>query len=138
MTDPHIGRLLRDAFGRFEAALLAGLRAEGVEDLRPTHNNVLRFLSPGGTRASTLAERSGLTRQALTQIVDDLERLGFVERRPDPADRRAKLDVYTDRGREAFEAARGIIDGIEREWERRVGERRYAALRAALERVLAD
>ena len=79
--NPHIGRLLRDAFALFERDLLDGLERAGATDLRPTHNAVLRFLDEEGTRASVLADRSGLTRQALTQIVDDLERLGYVARR---------------------------------------------------------
>ena len=135
MRNPHIGRLLRDAFARFEAELLEGLRAAGVDDLRPTHNAVLRYLSPDGTRASVLAERSGLTRQAVTQIVDDLEALGYVTRAPDPRDRRAKLVVYTSRGLELYETGRRVIDAIEGRFEEQVGDRRYEELRRGLEAV---
>jgi hypothetical protein len=67
-------QLLRDVFFPLEQTLLARLHEAGFEGLRPTHNAVLRFLDEHGTRASELARRSGLTRQALTQIVDDLER----------------------------------------------------------------
>jgi DNA-binding MarR family transcriptional regulator len=138
MPEPHTGRLLRDAFAAFERDLLRGLHAADAASLRTTHQAVLRFLDADtGTRASTLADRSGLTRQALTQIVDDLERLGYVVRRPDPEDRRAKLIVYTDKGRAAFDAARGIIDDIERDWRARLGDAAYDSLRASL-RVLAE
>jgi DNA-binding MarR family transcriptional regulator len=135
---PHIGRLFRDAFAMFEADLLEELhRVAGATSLRPTHNAVLRYMDADtGTRASTLAERSGLTRQALTQIVDDLERLGYVERRPDPDDRRAKLVVYTERGRTAFEAGRHIIEDIERRYATALGTAEFAALRASLLRLL--
>jgi DNA-binding MarR family transcriptional regulator len=132
LKTPHIGQLVRDALGALEGRLLEKLRDSGVEGLRPTHNAVLRFLDEGGTRASELARRSGLTRQALTQIVDDLEDLGFVTRRDDPGDRRAKLVVYTDRGHKAFVVSRGIIAGLERDAERRLGRRRYAQLREGL------
>jgi DNA-binding MarR family transcriptional regulator len=133
MTDPHTGRLLRDAFAAFERELLHGLHAADADALRATHQAVLRFLDvETGTRASTLAERAGLTRQALTQIVDDLERLGYVVRRPDPEDRRAKLVVYTDKGRATFEVARRIIEGIERDWRERLGAAAYESLRASL------
>lgn len=103
-----------------------------MTDLRPTHNAVLRFLDVEGTRASTLAQRAGLTRQALTQIVDDLEGLGYVTRRSDREDRRAKLVVYTERGRAAFAASRQIIEGLERDYAARVGEEDYEALRRSL------
>lgn len=130
--DPHIGQLLRDAFAGFERELLAGLHAAGAGEIRATHNAVLRFLDADGTRATVLAERSGLTRQAVTQIVDDLEQLGYVAREPDPADRRAKRVVYTERGRKAFAASRGVIERIERAYEERLGARAYAALRKSL------
>jgi DNA-binding MarR family transcriptional regulator len=129
---PHIGQLLRDVFFPLEQTLLARLHEAGFEGLRPTHNAVLRFLDEHGTRASELARRSGLTRQALTQIVDDLERLGYVTRCDDPTDRRAKLVVYTDRGRDGFRASRAIIADLERDVERRLGAARYAHLREAL------
>jgi DNA-binding MarR family transcriptional regulator len=135
---PHIGQLVRDALGALEGRLLEGLQESGVEGLRPTHNAVLRFLDEGGTRASELARRSGLTRQALTQIVDDLEDLGLVTRREDPVDRRAKLVVYTDRGHKAFLASRGIIAGLEHDAERRLGRQRYAHLREGLAMLAED
>ena len=134
--NPHIGRLLRDAFALFERDLLDGLERAGATDLRPTHNAVLRFLDEEGTRASVLADRSGLTRQALTQIVDDLERLGYVARREDPSDRRAKLVVYTERGRAAFESSRRIIARIEDEYAGRLGAREYEALRLSLGKLI--
>jgi DNA-binding MarR family transcriptional regulator len=129
---------VRDALGALEGRLLEGLREAGVEGLRPTHNAVLRFLDEDGTRASELARRSGLTRQALTQIVDDLEKLGYVTRRSDADDRRAKLVVYTDRGREAFRTSRAIIAAIERDGERRLGRQRYTHLREGLATLAED
>lgn len=132
LPSPHIGQLLRDAFFPLESALLARLDERGFEGLRPTHNAVLRYLDEDGTRASELARRSGLTRQALTQIVDDLEQLGYVTRRADPTDRRAKLVVYTDRGREGFRASRAIVADLERGVRQRLGRERYEQLREAL------
>lgn len=121
----------------FENDLLQELhRVADATSLRPTHNAVLRYMDADGTRASTLAERSGLTRQALTQIVDDLERLGYVARRPDPDDRRAKLVVYTERGRTAFEASRHIIENIEHRYATVLGTAEFAALRASLLQLL--
>ena len=123
---------MRDDLLVLERELLDRLREEGIEGLRPTHNAVRRYLDEDGTRASELARRAGLTRQALTQIVDDLQRLGYVTRRDDPSDRRAKLVVYTDRGRDGFRVSRRIIAALERDAERRLGRERYAHLREGL------
>src|SRR3954451_13415942 len=109
--------------------------AGGYRELRPTHNAVLRWLDADGTRASVLAERSGLKRQALTQIVDDLVRLGRVDRRQDPEDRRAKLVVYTDKGRKGFALSRDVIADIEREYTLRLGKHGMRDLKHALARL---
>ena len=135
---PHVGQLLREASASFELDLVAGLRRAGVEVMRPRYSAILRHLDEEGTRATVLAQRANLTRQALTQTVDELEAAGIVERREDPSDRRAKLVVYTESGHEAFLASREVIAEIENEYESRLGPHRYARLRAALTELLGD
>jgi DNA-binding MarR family transcriptional regulator len=100
--------------------------------VRPVHDAVLAYLDEDGTRASVLAERARLTRQAITQLVDELEDLGVVTRRPDPTDGRAKIVAYTPEAREAFREARRVIAAIEDRWREQLGERRYAQLREGL------
>jgi DNA-binding MarR family transcriptional regulator len=129
----HLGVLLRTAFHGFLDELFARLAAEGFEDLRPAYSPVFQHLEPGGTRIGVLAERAQMTNQSMGYLVDALEGRGYVERRPDPADRRAALVVITDRGREEITAARRLIAQIECEWEQRIGSERMAALREALE-----
>lgn len=136
--DPHIGRLLRETFALFERRLHEGLHAAGATEIRPTHHAVLRHLDVDGTRASELAERSGLTRQALTQIIDDLEALGYVARRADPEDRRAKLVVYTERGLQGYRAGRRTIAQMEREFAALLGDEDYGRLRSGLERLMRE
>ena len=127
-----MGQLLRDAFARFEEELIAGTpRFRGVE-LRPTHNHVFRHLDRDGTRASVIAERAGLTRQAITMIVDELEEAGVLTREPDPEDGRAKRIVYTPAGLRAFDEGRAVIADIERRWKRELGAERWAALKKSL------
>ena len=98
--------------------------------MRPVPNSVTPSAGERGLEplrvtecASEHGQRAGLTRQAPTQIVDDLERLGYVARREGPSDRRAKLVVYTERGRAAFEASRRISARIEDEYADRLGAR---------------
>jgi DNA-binding MarR family transcriptional regulator len=134
----HLGVLLRTGFHGFLDELFARLAAEGFDDLRPAYSPVFQHLEPGGTRIGVLAERAQMTNQSMGYLVDALERRGYVERRPDPADRRAALVVITDRGREEIAAARRLIAEIEREWEQRIGSERMAALREALEALSAS
>jgi MarR family transcriptional regulator, temperature-dependent positive regulator of motility len=135
VTEPssaHLGQLLRDAFDRFERELIAATPPFRGHRMRPVHNHVLRHLDLDGTRASVIADRSGLTRQAITQIVDELEAAGVVTREPDPEDGRAKRIVYTPAARRAFGESRARIQAIEDDWRAQLGDRRYAALTRAL------
>jgi DNA-binding MarR family transcriptional regulator len=132
-SSPHIGQLARDLLARFEDELIAATppAADGSA-LRPVHNHVLRHLDLDGTRASVIAQRSGLTRQAITQIVDELEAAGVVTREPDPEDGRAKRIVYTPAGRAAFGESRAHIAAIEQAWREQLGDDRWQDLRSAL------
>jgi DNA-binding MarR family transcriptional regulator len=135
---PHLGVLLRTGWHGFLDQLFARLAAEGFDDLRPAHSPVFQHLERGGTRIGVLAERAQMTNQSMGYLVDALEARGYVDRRPDPADRRAALVVITDRGRKQIAAARRHIAEIEREWEQRIGPERMAALRQGLEALAAS
>jgi DNA-binding MarR family transcriptional regulator len=129
----HLGVLLRGAWHGFLDELFARLAAEGFDDLRPAYSPVFQHLERGGTRIGVLAERAQMTNQSMGYLVDALERRGYVERRSDPADRRAALVVITERGRDEIAAARRLIAEIEHEWEKRIGSEHMAKLREALE-----
>lgn len=103
---------------------------------RPAHSSVFAHIDlEGGTRLTTLAARANVTPQALGELVDDLERSGYVTRRPDPADRRAKRIVLTRRGRAAVTAAQRAIADLEAELAALLGSERLAALHETLERI---
>ena len=85
-----------------------------------------------GTRPSVLAARAGMTKATLGELVDQLERLGYVTRQTDPADRRAKLVRPTPRVREVTALVQQVNDAIERRLQADLGEATYAALRQAL------
>jgi DNA-binding MarR family transcriptional regulator len=121
------GRLLFSVQGE----LFRRLHQEGFDDIAPRHGAVLAYLHVDGIRATELARRSGQHKQVVGKNVDELEALGYVERRPDPADRRAKLLVPTARGRAEMETADAIMAEI--------GERHRDFLGAkAYDRFLAD
>ena len=99
--------------------------------------NVLRFLRPGGAvRMSSLAEMSGVTKQAISQQVAYLEARGYVAVEPDAADSRAKLVRLTKKGQRSNEAARSLFAAVEREWRQRFGRDEMRHLRTLLEDIL--
>ncbi|MEE6265585.1 MarR family transcriptional regulator [Streptomyces diastatochromogenes] len=98
---------------------------------------VLAHLRAGGIRASELARASGRHKQVIGSLVDDLERLGYLERKPDPADRRAKLICPTDRGLLQMETAAAIMRTIEERHAKALGRPEHAAFKSAL-RCVAD
>ncbi|MCZ0978250.1 MarR family transcriptional regulator [Streptomyces diastatochromogenes] len=113
------------------------LHEEGFEEIRFRHGSVFRFIDPDGTRLTALAERSGFTKQAIAEVVDELERHGYVERTPDPRDRRAKLIRLTEHGRAGQLAAARILGDMERMWARHLGQDDIDTLRRMLEEIIA-
>jgi DNA-binding MarR family transcriptional regulator len=92
------------------------MEASGFPDSPPSFHPIFENLDPEGTRLTVLAARAGLTHQSVGEVVTELERRGYVERIPDPTDKRARLVSLTDRGRDLVRAAVKHIGDIEREW----------------------
>jgi DNA-binding MarR family transcriptional regulator len=93
---------------------------------------VFQHIEAGGSRLTDLAERAQITKQSMGYLVDYLEERGYVERRPDPTDRRATLICLTDRGWSQVRAALAIIAAVEAEWTQALGKERMAHLRDLL------
>ena len=130
--------LLREPF-RFGTEVLHRRFAErGHPEVRPVHGNVMQFLDDDGTRVSVLAERALVTKQSMAELVAHLEALGYVERVPDPTDRRAKLVRATARGKQLYAIAREVVAEIETDWTRRLGKAKMSELRKLLEELNAD
>src|SRR6478609_4781033 len=116
---PHtlnLGELLREPFRIGSEQLHERLAERGHAEVRAPHGNVFQFLDDEGTRVSVLAQRAQVTKQSMAELVAHLERHGYVERVPDPGDRRAKLVRATARGRELYAVAREVVAEIEDEW----------------------
>lgn len=113
-------------------ALQARLVAAGFEDHRLVHHNVMAHVTYQGVRLTDLANKAGVTKQAMSELVMDLERLGYLERVADPQDGRAKLICFTDKGRAAVDAAMRAFA----EMEAAVGDRSVRALRRGLLNIL--
>jgi DNA-binding MarR family transcriptional regulator len=125
--------LAGDSFAKFRRTL----KEAGHPDIRQGHGCVFRFINEGGSRLTDLAESSGLSKQAVGEVVDDLETLGYVERAQDPQDGRAKVIRLTERGADAQRTALAIFADIERDWAERYGAERVATMRKLLEEIAA-
>lgn len=96
--------------------LVERLASAGYADLPPAYHPVFENIDRGGTRLTVLAARAGVTHQSMSELVTVLERRGYVERRPDPLDGRARLVCLTERGREMVRVALREIAAIEAAW----------------------
>jgi DNA-binding MarR family transcriptional regulator len=126
-----LGRLLRE----FRVQLFAPAAESGFGDLREPHLQIFGNLH-GGARLSELASRAQLSLAATSELVNDLQQLGYLERRPDPHDGRAKLIVPTDRGHAALAAAGDRVAQIEDQWGDLIGHARFADTCRALQDLL--
>jgi DNA-binding MarR family transcriptional regulator len=129
---PNVGILLREPFQEVVRRVSVGLLEAGFDDIRPAHTAVFQHIEAGGSRLTDLAERAQITKQSMGYLVDHLEQRGYLERRPDPSDRRAVLISLTDRGWEQVRASLRIIATIEEEWASGLGQPRMQQLRELL------
>jgi len=103
---------------------------------KPSHSAVFAQITPEGSRLTELARGANMTPQAMGELVDELEELGYVIRRADPTDRRAKLIVLTKKGHASIAAGIATIEGIETRITQALGERGHRELRRLLQRLL--
>ena len=114
------------------ARIFEVLQAQGYDDVTIAQSRLLAGVDPEGTRVSVLAARAQVAKQTATALVDRLERAGYVERLPDPADGRARLVRLTARATAAIPLARAEEQRIEDEWRAHLGDERMDRLRESL------
>ncbi|MFY9915018.1 MAG: MarR family winged helix-turn-helix transcriptional regulator [Nocardioidaceae bacterium] len=127
--------MLGQAYSLLGFRIVDGVVGSG-HPIRPNHSAVFAQIRPEGSRLTELAAGANMTPQSMGQIVDELERMGYVQRRPDPGDRRAKLIALTDRGRAAVDAGEAAITGIEQDLEDLLGRDGADQLRSLLTAIL--
>jgi DNA-binding MarR family transcriptional regulator len=130
-----IGALLRVPAQAIHRRIIRELNAVGFEELRVPHMPVLQFPGPDGVRPSMLAERAGMSKQAMNQLLRSLEGLGYVARSDAPDERRARIVRLTKRGRAAYAKIHDILRDIEREWSAELGPKQFGQLKELLLRV---
>lgn len=130
--NPDLGVLAARLQHSLDSELFARLAEQGHPDLHPRHGSILAYLDEDGVRATELSRLSGRHKQVVGRLVDELEDLGYVERRPDPADRRAKLIVPTAHGLDQMQIGDEIVADIEGRHATLTGRKLYAEFRDVL------
>lgn len=132
--DPLIGARLRYALSHVETRIRDALVEAGFDDLQVAHFKVLRFPPPEDERPIDLAQRAGMTKQAMNYLLSQLEAMGYVQRTAveGAATRRIAL---TEKGWKVAQLQRVTVQAVEQEWEAQVGKERFAAFYAVLKEV---
>ena len=130
-----IGALLRVPAQAIQRRIIRELNARGFDGLTMPHMAVLQFPGPDGVRPGALAERAGMSKQAMNQLLRSLEALSYVIRSAAPNDGRARIVRLTKRGRAAYAKIHEILRDIEREWSDELGPKHVVQLKDLLLRV---
>jgi len=133
--DMLIGALLRVPAQAIHRRIIKELNAAGFDELRLPHIAVLQFPGPDGVRPGTLAERAGMSKQAMNQLLRSLEGLGYIVRSDAPNEGSARIIRFTKRGHAAYSKIHDVLRDIEREWSDELGPKRFAQLKELLSRV---
>ena len=129
----NIGQPLTEIAKDFQRRVLAIFTGRGHTGLQPAHTAVIANLSLEGSRLTELARRASISKQGMGQLVDEVERLGYVQRVPDPTDSRAKIVRFTERGRQLMAHGVEIGELVQREYARLIGRKRLQLLHGTLE-----
>jgi DNA-binding MarR family transcriptional regulator len=135
---PLIGLLLRLLYQHYAQEIDAALTDAGFGDVRPAHSNVFPFVPPEGISVSELAALARVRKQTMAQAVEELEGLGYVQRRPNPRDRRSRLVFLTERGAAVKPVTHATAARVEENWAQLTSPAELEALRASLLRLLTE
>ena len=135
IKDMLIGALLRVPAQAIQRRIIKELNAAGFKGLRIPHMAILQFPGPDGVRPGTLAERAGMSKQAMNKLLRSLESLGYIVRSDALNEGRARIIRFTKRGRAMYAKTYDILFEIEREWSDELGPKRFAQLKELLFRI---
>jgi DNA-binding MarR family transcriptional regulator len=135
VADLHPALLMFIAQRYVENRVSAALADAGFGDVTLAQARLVARIGDDGNRLTDLAEQAQITKQSAGFLVDQLEKLGYVERRPDPTDARARLICLTPRARDAQRHARTVERAIAREWRAHLGDTAYDQMAASLTKL---
>lgn len=129
--------LLRTAYNALSANIYRGVLDAGLGDMRPAHGNAMEMLAiEDGLRLTDIAARAGMAPQSMGELIDELVAKGYLERREDPKDRRAKRIHLTAKGRVTADASRVAVTSVEHQLSEGLGVDKYRQLRRHLAVVI--
>ena len=131
-----MGALLRLAWQSVREQLLVSLAQRGFGDINQTHLSVFQYPPPDGARATDLAQRAAMTKQAMNYLLQQVETLGYIERRPGPNGRR-RLVYLTPRGWHVTQTIWATLRQLQTEWADRLGPKRFDEFLATLRELTA-
>ena len=131
-----IGQLLARLLREFRAELSAPAAEHGYADMRQPHLHIFGNVGIDGIRLTDLAARAQLSLATTSELVSQLQQLGYLERRPDPHDQRAKLIFPTRRGRQALDDAGDRVAEIEEHWRELLSPGRFDAMCRTMQDLL--
>ncbi len=131
-----IGQLLIRLLREFRRELSAPAAAAGYGDIRDPHLQIFGAIGMGEVRLTDVAGRAQLSLAATSELVNNLQELDYLERRPDPSDGRAKLICLTQRGRALMAHAGDRVATIEEQWSATVGKPSFDQMCATMQRLL--
>ncbi len=129
----NVGRLLNTSLRRFETRVLELMATAGHGHFAPSHINATRHLDVQGTRLTELAQRAAMTKQSMSELVGQLEKLGIVARRVDPTDARARIIYFTPHGIRWLEAFHQALTQAENEMADLIGTDALNAMKCSLQ-----
>jgi DNA-binding MarR family transcriptional regulator len=132
VSQPMIGMLVRLIYQHYSQAMEAALREAGFDDIGPSAGNVFPFVGSEGITVSELAELAHVRKQTMAQAVEQLELGGYVERKPNPKDRRSQLVFLTERGQSIPPVTHAAAARIEEQWAALTSPNEIEGLRKSL------
>lgn len=130
---PYVGALLRVVWQWVRDQLYAGVLAAGFDDLTAAHVGLWRYPGLEGLRPSQLADRVGITKQSVNDLLGHLEAQGYLLRVPDSTDGRARMIRLTAKGRRLEQTIYAAAGGAQERIAEILGPRRFAQLHSSLE-----
>lgn len=131
-SEVELTSLLSLSFSTLIYELHDRLSENGFGDIRPAHGFMFNSIVSNGATGQELAEHLGITKQAVSKMIEYLENSGYVMRRPHPTDKRGKIIVLTERGMLAMKTKEKIIAEIEQRWAENIGAERMQMLKEDL------
>jgi DNA-binding MarR family transcriptional regulator len=120
-TGADLALLLLAAFRSLADAATDELARRGYPGHRPLHDFALHAIVSGADNAAELGRRLSLSKQAAAKIIDVLEERGYVERQPDPEDKRRKRLRVTPRGSDLMREGEAVFEVLYRQWQLQIG-----------------